>query len=121
MTFAPLNSLLAASKGDADSCACPPEEAAQVLSNEVLEECKIEGMGNFIAFKDGQIWAKFDDRTIAFLDRWHYLCRLVLPYGTSVEVRPAVPVGVEMYIALISDFVVWSFRSPGEHRAALEV
>ena len=96
------------------------DKAAAVLSNEVREDCEVEGVGRFVAFVDGRVWATFADRTLARLDRWHRLCRFVLPDGAAVEVRPAAPVGVEHYMAFVSEFAVWAFRSPGERAAALE-
>jgi len=100
----------------------PPGELdeAAVLSNEVREDCEVEDVGRFVAFSDGRVWAKFVDRTMARLDRWHRRCRLVLPDGSAVEVRPAAPVGVEKYMAFVADFAVWAFRTPGERAAALE-
>ena len=95
-------------------------EEAAVLSNEVREDCEVEDVGRFVAFSDGRVWAKFVDRTMARLDRWHRRCRLVLPDGSAVEVRPAAPVGVEKYMAFVADFAVWAFRTPGERAAALE-
>ena len=95
-------------------------EEAAVLSNEVREDCEVEDVGRFVAFSDGRVWAKFIDRTMARLDRWHRRCRLVLPDGSAVEVRPAAPVGVEKYMAFVADFAVWAFRTPGERAAALE-
>ena len=100
----------------------PPKglEGAAVLSNEVREDCEVEDVGRFVAFSDGRVSAKFIDRTMAHLDRWHRRCRLVLPDGSAVEVRPEAPVGVEKYMAFVADFAVWAFRSPGERAAALE-
>ena len=65
------------------------ESEAEVLSNEVGERHVIEGCGAFTAFTDGRVRARFVDRTVVTVDRWHRNASVLSSTGsrTIVSVR----------------------------------
>ena len=92
--------------------------AAEVGSMEVKEEAEVRDVGRFVAYADGRAWAKFVDRTILRMDRWHETCTVTLPYGEVRVVNAQNPVGVEKYVRTAAEFVLWAFRTPEERDAA---
>lgn len=49
----------------------------EVVSNEVRSQQSIRGLGVFTAFVDGRVRARFEDRTLIAIDRWHRTAEVV--------------------------------------------
>ncbi|KAI8464254.1 MAG: hypothetical protein J3K34DRAFT_526346 [Monoraphidium minutum] len=92
---------------------------APPISNEILEDQRVEGVGSFRAYADGRVRVLFEDRTILNLGPDHAQIRLVLPDGSAAAVSAANPVGAEGYARTAAEFAAWAFRTPAERGAAL--
>lgn len=60
---------------ESDAAANEPEP--DVVSNEVKCQQTVRGVGVFVAFVDGRVRARFDDRTLVAIDRWHRTAEVV--------------------------------------------
>lgn len=89
------------------------------LSDEILEDQQVEGLGSFRAYADGRVRALFEDRTILYMAPDHGGCRLTLPDGKRAAVSVSNPVGVEEYVSAARQFAAWAFRTPQERAALL--
>ncbi|GBF96370.1 hypothetical protein Rsub_09169 [Raphidocelis subcapitata] len=95
----------------------PPPEIS--ISNEILEQQVVPGVGRLTAYEDGRVRALFEDRTILSLDARRAEARLTLPDGRAAVVAAANPVGVEGYVSAALQFAAWAFRTPAERDALL--
>ena len=99
------------------------------VSNEVIEEQEIAGVGRFRAFADGRVRAAFPDRTILTLapsagagdlrQSGDATARLILPDGRRAVVSARNPLGCEDYVAAAVRFADWAFLPPGARGALL--
>lgn len=64
----------------------------EVLSNEVQAEQNVLRVGVFTAFVDGRIRARFADRTLVAVDRWHHKAEIVHRDSTSSTVLVCNPI-----------------------------
>jgi len=95
----------------------PPQPPS--ISNTVIEEQSVDGLGRFTAYADARIRAVFADRAILHLDSTHGTARITLPDGSRAEVATANPVGVEGYVAAAVQFAQWALKTPAQRDAAL--
>lgn len=93
-------------------------------ADECIEMVELDGVATLLAYADGHTVARFSDRTVLTLharapgeaeeDR---SLSAVLPDGSYVRARAAMPVGVAGYASLILHFDRWAHATPAERMA----
>lgn len=78
----------------------------EVLSNDVKAQQNVHGVGIFTAFVDGRVRARFADRTLVAVDRWHRTAEIVGRDSTCSTV--SVSSCISMWLSAIVHTSLWS-------------
>ncbi|CAG9465703.1 unnamed protein product [Pedinophyceae sp. YPF-701] len=91
----------------------------EVPSDEEVEVAEVQGVGRFVAFRDGRVTVRFADRTILEIDSRGVLARAIAADGARFTVTVKRPLGIAPYVAAAIEFRGWALLSPSERHDSM--